>query len=180
MSECCVEFHEIKETTDFILDTYGDFANSLTAREKNLIGMIQASGITEGDGRDDSLAAIRRCLEECPEMPFDVVAWRAGEMRLANRPYVSASFLKESALAYANEEESNLHKFIICKGAKVFPLRALHKDYGDGEAEIIIDTHCLKKRWNMPRIQMKSTIILISNTVTFTVIIAVMILYISA
>ena len=137
-----VLFEDAQGATRFALDYYEEYAQTLTKKEKHLIGTIQSSGLVIGDGRDDSIDAIEKCLSVCPEVPYDIIAWRAGEMSFFNRPLLSASLLKCSAMRYGDSEQ-DVHKIIIEKGSKIFPLRALDKDYGDEEAESIIATNCL-------------------------------------
>lgn len=139
-------FEDPVKATQFALDYYGEYSQTLTKKEKLLIGTIQSSGLVIGDGRDASIQAIQKCFSACPEVPYDIIAWRGGEMSFSNRPFVSASLLKRTAMRYGNGEH-DVHKIVIKKGSKIFPLRALDKDYGDEEAEIIIATDCL--HWNL-------------------------------
>ena len=144
------EFKNDIETTKFTLRNYEKYALSmLTKTEANLIGSIQSHQLyrnrTEHD--DKCIDAIEKCFKNVPPIPFDIVAWRAGDMKCHNRPFVPATFLKEAAYFYAHDDEKKIHKIILKKGSKIFPLRALGKDYGDGEAEIIIETANLKKRF---------------------------------
>lgn len=139
-------FEDPVKATQFALDYYGEYSQTLTKKEKLLIGTIQSSGLVIGDGRDDSIHAIQKCFSTCPEVPYDIIAWRGGEMSFSKRPFVSASLLKRTAMRYGNGEH-DVHKIVIKKGSKIFPLRALDKYYGDEEAEIIIATDCL--HWNL-------------------------------
>lgn len=122
----------------FILTYFSNLVNELTYHQKCLIGSIQASGITIGDGRDQSLEELHRLFNICPSIPFDILIWRAGEMRPKFRPYVSASFAKEEAELYGNA-----HSIVVKKGSKIFPLGSLHKDYGN--TEVIIATNSIKR-----------------------------------
>lgn len=139
-------FKNAEETTKFTLKYYESFFQSLSPKEKGLIGAIQASGIQKGDGREDSMLAIDRCLNAVPGLPYDIIVWRGGDMKFKDRPFVSASLLEEIALKYCHGRRRYLHKIIVKKGAKIIPLRAIDKDYGDGEAEVIIDTKRLKNK----------------------------------
>lgn len=73
-------FENAKESTSFAIEYYGKYAQILTKKGKNLIGIIQSSRLVIGDGRDDIIYAIEKCLLNCPEVPYDIVAWRGGEM----------------------------------------------------------------------------------------------------
>lgn len=135
-------FEDAHIATRFVLDYYEDYVKTLTHKEKALIGSIQASGLAVGDGRDSNIDAIKKCLSGCPSVPYDIIAWRAGKMSYANRPFLSGSLLKSTAMRYSNSKH-DIHKIIVKKGTKIFPLRALGKDYGDEEAEIILASDCL-------------------------------------
>ena len=112
-----------------------------------LVGSIQSHQLYEGDFYDDMcIAAIRRLFNQIEPVPFDLVVWRAGDIRCKHRPFVPASFLKKVAYDYANNKKSKVHKIIVKKGSKIFPLLLLGKDFGEKEAEIIIETSRLK--WN--------------------------------
>ena len=141
-----MEFTKSSETTKFSIEYYEKFTQEcLTLNEKLLIGCIQSSAIYDDGRRDDVVEAIENCFKCVPKTPYDIIAWRAGKMKEQNRRYVSASLLKETAERYKTEKTS-VHKIVIRQGSKIFPLRALGKDYGDNEAEIIIDTKQLKRR----------------------------------
>lgn len=140
------QFIDKSESTEFALNYYKEFVDTnLSSNDKNLIGTIQASRLEIGHGRDNCIEAIRKCFDSVPKVPYDIIAWRAGKMNEPNRPYVSATLLKEVSIKYADGVKS-VHKIVIKAGAKIFPLRALGKDYGDGEAEIIIETSRLTNK----------------------------------
>lgn len=142
------EFDNAEETTEFALKYYGKVAEMLTKKERSRIGMIQASGRSSDEPSD------KICLDTIETLfknnscgvPYDIIAYRGGEMHFTNRPFVSASLLYDTAEKYANG--TKVHKILIKKGAIIFPLRALDKDYGDKEAEIIIATDRLKRRFD--------------------------------
>lgn len=66
-------------------------------------------------------------------------------MKPSDRPYLSASLLKNSSEYYISQGNP-LHRIIIKKGARILPLYALGKSYG--YYEIIISTEKLKKHIN--------------------------------
>lgn len=145
METSVVKFEESELATAFALNYYSEYGATLSIHERSLIGSIQASGITVGDGGEDVISAIMKCLIDCPPVPYDIVAWRGGEINFCSRPFLSASLLKSVALRYADTKR-DLYKIIIYKGSKIFPLRALGCIYGDEEAEIIIATFtCLER-----------------------------------
>lgn len=141
------KFKKAEEATEFALKYYGKVAEMLTESERSRIGMIQASG------RSSDKPSDKKCLDAIETLfknnscgvPYDIIAYRGGEMNFTNRPYVSASLLFSPAKYYA--QDTKVHKIIIKKGAIIFPLRALDKIYGDKEAEIIIATDRLKRRF---------------------------------
>lgn len=144
------KFINSEQSTDFALKNYRDFVEKLLDPSKqNRIGMIQASGRYSDESMDEiCLDAITECFKICPDVPYDIVAYRAGKMYFHNRPYISASLLLDTAKRYSNKFGIfGVHKIIIKEGAKIFPLRALDKDYGDNEAEIIISTGQLKRKF---------------------------------
>ena len=144
------KFNSPEQTTDFTLKFYKDFVDKeLSVSEQNRIGMIQASGRYSDEPMDAiCIEAIEKCFIKCPLVPYDIVAYRAGRMHFDNRPYISASLLLSTAKKYNNKfGKIGVHKIIVKKEAKVFPLRALDKDYGDQEAEIIISSKKLKRRF---------------------------------
>lgn len=144
------KFNNSKQATDFALEFYKDFVDKvLSILEQNKIGMIQASGRYDDNPLDIAcIDAIEKCFTKCPPVPYDIVAYRAGKMRFNNRPYISASLLLSIAKEYNNKlGKIGVHKIIIKKNAKIFPLRALGKEYGDQEAEIIISSKELERRF---------------------------------
>ncbi len=144
------EFNNHEEATAFALEFYESFFNSLSESERIRIGMIQASGRYRNIlGDNICLDEIERCFSKCPFVPYDIVAYRAGKMHFRNRHHVSASLLLSTAKRYNHHKSDNIgvHKIIIKKGTIILPLRALGKEYSDREAEIVISTNALKKRF---------------------------------
>lgn len=139
------EFEIHTDATSFIFENYQ--LPSLNEKTKTLAGSIQSHQLYEGDSYDDMcIAAIRQLFDQIAPVPFDLVVWRAGDMRCKHRLFVPASFLKEVADDYSNNNQNKVHKIIVKKGSKIFPLLLLGKDYGEKEAEIIIETSRLKRK----------------------------------
>ena len=133
------------DATSFILENY--MLPSLNENTKLLAGSIQSHQLYEGNSYDDTcIAAIRQLFDQITPVTCDLVVWRAGDMRCKHRPFVSATFIKEVAEYYANIE-NKVHKIIVKKGSKIFPLLLLGKDYGEKEAEVIIETARLKRKF---------------------------------
>ena len=59
-------FEDPVKATQFALDYYGEYSQTLTKKEKLLIGTIQSSGLVIGDGRYASIQAIQKCFSTSP------------------------------------------------------------------------------------------------------------------
>lgn len=139
------EFVNLNEAIKYAVEHYGSFIDEIEEDEKNKISVIQSRGLFQGlEFDDECIAAIRRCLINCPELPEDVIVYRGGKMKYKNRPYLSASFLKSVAKEFAHGCEFKTHKIILRKGSKIFPLCVFNFGFSDPEAELIFDVSCLK------------------------------------
>lgn len=136
------EFHSKEEYSEFALKYYGQFAESL-GDIRSGVGSIQGSGRYLSEPIDKyCIKCITEMFTKCPETPFDLIAYRCGDMYYKDRPYLSAALVKSCTERYGD----NPHKILIKKGSKIFPLRALSYIYGDSPTEIIIITKQLKKK----------------------------------
>lgn len=143
------EFLTEEEAIEFAL-TYKDYVNtSIQYEQQILIGSIQSHSLTLSLEQDKKyIDAIAECLKKVEPTSIDIILYRCGELHPENRPYVSATLLKKTTKKYKKNKYinfNNLHKIYVPKGSKIFPLRALGEDFGDGEAEIIISTKCIQK-----------------------------------
>ena len=136
---------EISTPTEYLSfsERYSEYVNSLTPDERIRLGSIQAS--QKYDNNKIYFLQMERALKETPPLPNNIIAWRSGALYEKNRTYMSASFFKDYAKAH--ETNHNLHKIILKKGSRIFPLIALGASWGAGSGEIIINTRKLKRRF---------------------------------
>ena len=139
------KFENHTDVTSFITKNY--ILPSVCKKTMILAGSIQSHQLYRGNSYDDMcIEAIEQLFQQITSAPFDLIIWRAGDMRCKNRPFVSATFLKEVAEYYSGNKPRNVHKIILKKGSKTFPLLLLGKEFGEREAETIIETSHLKRR----------------------------------
>ena len=124
-------------------ERYSGYVNSLEPYERTRLGSIQAS--QKYDNERIFYEQMDRALNETPPLPYDVIAWRAGNMYEQNRTFMSASFFMDYAKAH--EKNHNLHKIILKKGSRIFPLIALGEEWGESTGEIIINNRRLKRKF---------------------------------
>lgn len=122
---------------------YSEYVNALEPNERTRLGSIQAS--QKYDNETIFFEQMERALNETPPLPYDIIAWRSGNMYEQNRTYMSASFFIDYAKAH--ETNHNLHKIILKKGSRIFPLIALGEEWGKTTGEIIINNRRLERKY---------------------------------
>ena len=109
---------------------------------------IQSHGLKINTWLDNPI--IEKYHEEIPKfspVPFDVVVYRGGDMKIPNRPFLSASFFKETAFKkFANNKKRMLHKIIIRKGSCVVPVLYLFVPGSFAEQEVVLDVSRLHRK----------------------------------
>lgn len=142
------EYNNNDELIAFCEQTWGDYIRKL---DKSIVGhliSIQSHGLTEGSWFDDKV--IRTYHEELPKfppVPFDILIYRGGSMKISGRPFLSASFYKKTALnKFADNKKRRLHKIIIRKGACIVPSLYLSMPGSFNEEEVVLDVSCLHRR----------------------------------
>lgn len=107
----------------------------------NSSNMIHGHSLYQ-DSRDSRyIEAISRVLSVTPGVPFDIVAYRYGEMSNARRPFLPASLLKESNRQFKSNFLQFQHKIIIKQGAVILPTF-----FNDVESSISIQSQRLSKK----------------------------------
>lgn len=124
-----LKMDSIKEYTDddglkaFCEQTWGEYIRSLDDTVISSLISIQSHGMTEGSWFDDKI--IKLYLEELPKfppVPFDIIVYRGGYMKITGRPILSASFYEETALKkFANNKKRKLHTIVLQKGSQCHP-----------------------------------------------------------
>ena len=141
------EYNNDDELKSFCEQTWGDYIRNLDELIISKLISIQSHGIKRGNGYDDVLIdTYQREICKFPPIPFDIIVYRGGEMRIHGRPYLSASFYKSKAEHYADNKKSKLHTIVLRKGSYIVPSLYLWFPNSFSEKEVILDVSCFHKR----------------------------------
>lgn len=141
------EYNNDVELKSFCEQTWGDYIRNLDELIISKLISIQSHGIKRGNGYDDVLIdTYQREICKFPPVPFDIIVYRGGEMRIHGRPYLSASFYKSKAEHYADNKKSKLHTIVLRKGSCIVPSLYLWFPNSFSEKEVILDVSCFHKR----------------------------------
>lgn len=143
------EYSKNDELKTFCEQTWGDYIRKLDKSIISYLLSIQSHGLTQGSWFDDKV--IRTYHEELPKfppVPFNILVYRGGDMKIPERPFLSASFYKKTALEkFADNKKSRLHKVIIRKGSHIVPSLYLWYPGSFNEQEVVLDVSCLHRRF---------------------------------
>ena len=107
--------------------------NYIPERDKHLIRSIGSHGFSINDLYDRKcIDAVSRVWKYLPGIKENILVFRSGQLSVADRPYLSASFLRQVSMYYGTPKE-----ILVYKGAKVLPLNAMDDMYSNGEAELL-------------------------------------------
>ncbi len=141
------EYNNDVELKSFCEQTWGDYIRNLDELIISKLISIQSHGIKRGNGYDDVLIdTYQREICKFPPVPFDIIVYRGGEMRIHGRPYLSASFYKSKAEHYAGNKKSKLHTIVLRKGSYIVPSLYLWFPNSFSEKEVVLDVSCFHKR----------------------------------
>lgn len=141
------EYNNDDELKSFCEQTWGDYIRNLDELIISKLISIQSHGIKRGNGYDDVLIdTYQREICKFPPIPFDIIVYRGGEMRIHGRPYLSASFYKSKAEHYADNKKSKLHTIVLRKGSYIVPSLYLWFTNSFSEKEVVLDVSCFHKR----------------------------------
>ena len=149
--ESAKEFFDFEEAQKFCELYYSDYVKRLDDALIRKIMRIESAGrncMYDGEVID----AIKRALKMFPSIPFDIIVYRGGDLWISDRPFLSGSFLKDIAVGFAKGDESDLHRILLRKGAKIIPIYSLNHlviNHGDPEMELILD---MRKRKTLFRL----------------------------
>ena len=141
------EYNNDAELKSFCEQTWGDYIRNLDELIISKLISIQSHGIKRGNGYDDVLIdTYQREICKFPPVPFDIIVYRGGEMRIHGRPYLSASFYKSKAEHYADNKKSKLHTIVLRKGSYIVPSLYLWFPNSFSEKEVVLDVSCFHRR----------------------------------
>lgn len=143
------KFTSFIEAQEFCLEFYFEHVKTLNEAIINKIMSIESHGLSAK--RDEEIIeTIKICIHEFPEVPYDIIIYRGGNMKEKDRPYLSGTFIESIGQQFADGNPKKLHKIVVKKGAKIIPLFPINQlfNIGDPEMEIILETTKLKKHLN--------------------------------
>ena len=141
------EYNNDDELKSFCEQTWGDYIRNLDELIISKLISIQSHGIKRGNSYDDVLIdTYQREICKFPPIPFDIIVYRGGEMRIHGRPYLSASFYKSKAEHYADNKKSKLHTIVLRKGSYIVPSLYLWFPNSFSEKEVVLDVSCFHRR----------------------------------
>lgn len=126
---------------NFITSYYAEFVQQLDPKDIINICSIQSHGLQQNSWINDTeaIASIEKAMKLVPGLPIEITVYRAGKMKIQDRPYLSATFSKSIAInRFSNTLGTNIHKIVLKKGSKIIPLCILNTDGLDPEDELII------------------------------------------
>lgn len=151
------QFTTEKEVTEFINTYYWNFVqNHFTKLQRDNIVSVESAGRTDYEYLNNSkhllnvFNDVMCCFDDIPEVPFDIIAYRSGDMLLRDghekRSFYCVSLLKTIVdEKYATEERPTtiLH---IKQGSKIIPLQAFNDMCYVGDAELLVWVPNVKKK----------------------------------
>ena len=141
------EFTSDAELKSFCEQTWGDYIRNLDESIKSKLISFQSHSVKRGNGYDDVI--IDTCQREIggfPPIPFDIIVYRGGPMRIPGRSYLPASFYKSKAEYYADNKKSKLHTIVLRKGSYIVPSLYLWFPNSFSEKEVVLDVSCFHRR----------------------------------
>ncbi|MDE6784277.1 MAG: hypothetical protein K2J26_02725 [Ruminococcus sp.] len=139
------EFTNDDELKSFCEQTWGDYIRSLNKLTIINLLSVQSHGLKQGDIYDNKIIKVyEKEIWKFPPVPFDIIVYRGGKMKIDGRPFLSASFYESKAKEFAGKD--GLHKIIIREGTHVVPSLWLSQTGAFGEKEVIFDVSLLHKR----------------------------------
>lgn len=138
--ELAKEYTNDSELIELCESTWGDYVRDMDEDVLHKLISIQSHGLKRGTNFDDSVIQTYETeILRVPPVPFDVVVFRGGQMKVQDRPFLSASFYKNKALNFVGNKRFNLHTIIIRKGAKIIPSLYLWYPGSFSEKEVVLD-----------------------------------------
>lgn len=143
------EYTKDDDLKTFCEQTWGDYIRKLDKSIISYLLSIQSHGLKQRSWFDDKvIGTYREELPKFPPVPFDILVYRGGDMKIPERPFLSASFYKKTALEkFADNKKSKLHKVIIRKGSHIGPSLYLWYPRSFNEQEVVLDVSCLHRRF---------------------------------
>ena len=142
------EYTDYDELKTFCEQTWGDYIRGLDNSIINHLLCIQSHGLKKDTWFDNPI--IDMYYEELPKfppVPFDIIVFRGGDIQIPNRPFLSASFFRKTALKkFAHNEKTNFHKIIVRKGACIVPSLYMAMPASFTEQEVVLDVSKLHKK----------------------------------
>lgn len=92
------EYSKNDELKTFCEQTRDDYIRKLDKSIISYLLSIQSHGLTQGYWFDDDkvIGIYHEELPKFPPVPFDILVYRGGDMKIPERPFLSASFYKKS------------------------------------------------------------------------------------
>ena len=138
--ELAKEYTDDSELIDLCERTWGDYIRNLDDEVLHKLISIQSHGLKRGISFDDSVIQTYESENlRVPPVPFDIVVFRGGKIKVKDRPFLSASFYKSKALDFAGNKRFDLHTIIVRKGARIIPSLYLWFPGSFSEKEVVLD-----------------------------------------
>ena len=92
------EYSKNDELKTFCEQTWGDYIRKLDKSIISYLLSIQSHGLTQGYWFDDDkvIGIYHEELPKFPPVPFDILVYRGGDMKIPEKPFLSASFYKKN------------------------------------------------------------------------------------
>lgn len=114
--------------------------------------ILNMQSFNAADMRQDSYDVLDRLFarNDYPLTDDTLILYRGGRTSPNDlRDYISATAFLDIAHNYANPRHTST--IFVEKGSKILPFRAVHEYAGDGEGEILICTHNLRRTFHLRR-----------------------------
>lgn len=134
------EYSNDSELIELCENTWGDYVRDMDEDVLHKLISIQSHGLKRGISFDGSVIQTYESeILRVPPVPFDIVVFRGGKIKVQDCPFLSASFYKSKALDFARNNRFDLHTIIIRKGAKIIPSLYLWYPGSFSEKEVVLD-----------------------------------------
>ena len=140
-----IRFSDKTEADDYVGRNYKDLSKSLCGIDLGRIMSICSHSLNTISDKN-AIEEIEKAFSVIKGLPDNVVLFRSGEMRIENRPYLSASFCADISRNYLSFPSVYPHVIIAKKNSRIIPLRAITEHAG--ETEVIIDSRRLEREGN--------------------------------
>lgn len=142
------KFFTHNEAIEFAEKSWKKYFDAIEISRKIRLLSIQSFGRSANNRSDEGIIReFEATIKEINPVKENLILYRGSKEKdfHSNRPFLSTSFLKKTALSFVNERNSHLYKILVRKGARVIPTCAMGVMGCEYEQEVVIETNRLHR-----------------------------------